>query len=266
MKIFFVSLLFLAFLSCKETPKETKAEMPAPEMAAKIDTSKYPEALNKIFETHGGLANWRTKKTLAFELPKPNAREIHTVDLTTRKEKIETPVFSMGYDTENFWLVDEEKNYKGDPIFYHNLMFYFYAMPFVLADDGINYSETENLEYEGVSYPGIRVSYDSGIGVSSKDEYFLYYNSETYQMAWLGYTVTYRSGEKSDRISLIRYNDWMTISDVVLPKSLAWQKYEDGEIKGIRNTLPFENVILNETAKEKTFFMMPENGKIVERK
>lgn len=266
MKVFLVSLIFLAFLSCKEAPKEVKVEIAEPEMGAKVDTSKYPEALNKVFDAHGGIENWKSKKTITFEMPKPDASEIHTIDLKNRNEKIETAQFSMGHDGENFWLADTKEIYKGDPVFYHNLMFYFYAMPFVLADDGINYEETENLEFEGVSYPGIRVSYDMGVGVSSKDEYFLYYNPETFQMAWLGYTVTYRSGEKSEKISLIRYNDWMKVSDMVLPNSLTWQKYEDGEVKEARSTRVFENVVLSETAKENTFFMVPENGKVIERK
>lgn len=265
MKVFLVSLFFVAFISCKETVKEVKAEMAEPEMVAKVDTSKYPEALNKVFEAHGSVENWKSKKTLAFEIPKPDASETHTIDLKNRNEKIETPEFSMGYDGKDFWLADEKEIYKGDPIFYHNLMFYFYAMPFVLSDDGINYGETENLEFEGVSYPGIRISYDMGVGVSSKDEYFLHYDPETYQMAWLGYTVTYRSGEKSEKISWIRYNDWMEVNDIVLPKSLTWHKYEGREIKEARSTRNFENVALNETSNENTFYMMPENGKVIER-
>lgn len=266
MKVFVVSLFFLAFLSCKEVSKEVKAELAEPEMVATVDTSKYPEALLKVFDAHGGIENWKSKKTITFEMPKPDASEIHTIDLKNRNEKIETNQFSMGYDGENFWLLDEKETYKGDPIFYHNLMFYFYAMPFVLSDNGIKYSETKNLEFEGISYPGVRVSYNSGIGVSSKDEYFLYYNPETYQMAWLGYTVTYRSGEKSEKISMIRYNDWMKVSDIVLPNSLTWHNYKDGEIKEAKSTRVFENVVLEETAKENTFFRLPENAKVIERK
>ena len=51
---------------------------------------------------------------------------------------------------------------KGIPKFYYNLMFYFYAMPFILADDGIVYEDVKPLDIEGKSYPGIKISYESG--------------------------------------------------------------------------------------------------------
>ena len=53
-------------------------------------------------------------------------------------------------------------------------MFYFYAMPFILADDGIIYEDVAALKFEGKSYPGIKISYESGVGESPEDEYILY--------------------------------------------------------------------------------------------
>lgn len=243
-----------------------KTEMAEPEMAMKVDDSKYPEALNQVFDAHGGLQNWKAKKVLSFEMPKPDASEKHTIDLLSRDEKIEMPGITMGSDGADIWLLDEKEAYKGNAVFYHNLMFYFYAMPFVLADEGINYSETEALEFEGVSYPGIRISYNDGVGVSSKDEYFIHYNPETFQMAWLGYTVTFRSGEKSEKISWIRYNDWMDVNDVKLPKSLTWHNYEGRTIKEARDPRIFENITLSETAQPNDFFSTPEGAKIVNGK
>ena len=73
----------------------------------------------------------------------------------------------------------------------------FLTMPFVLADDGINYQDVEPLVFEGKTYPGIQISYESGVGESSEDEYKVYYDPETNKMTWLGYTVTYFSKEKS---------------------------------------------------------------------
>ena len=147
MKLILALLFCITIFSCKEAPKEIKAEVDAPKMSSKIDDSKYPEALRKVFEVHGGLATWKSKRTLSFEIAKPDKTEKHTIDLYSRNEKIEMPGISMGSNGENIWLLDEEKAYKGDAVFYHNLMFYFYAMPFVLSDNGINYSEAENLAY-----------------------------------------------------------------------------------------------------------------------
>lgn len=233
------------------------------EQQTEMTSREFPENISKVFEAHGGLKNWKKKRTLSFTIAKPEAPETHTIDLYSRNEKIEMPDVAMGYDGKNFWLVDEAESYKGDPIFYHNLMFYFYAMPFVLGDKGTIYSETEALKYDGKTYPGIRISFDAGTGVSSKDEYFLHYDQETHQMAWLGYTVTYRSGEKSDNIKWIRYNDWMEVDGLILPQSITWHAYEGRTIKEGRDPTIFEDVALSETPKEATFYAKSENAKVV---
>lgn len=266
MKLAVLSLLCIAILSCKEIPNEIKTESEAPEMHAEVDDSKYPEALRKVFEAHGGLATWKSKRMISFGIPKSDNTEKHTIDLYSRDEKIEMSEVSMGSNGDDIWLFDAKESYKGDPVFYHNLMFYFYTMPFVLSDQGINYAETEALEFEGTSYPGIRISYNNGVGFSSKDEYFIHYNSETFQMEWLGYTVTFRSGEHSNNIRWIRYNDWMDVDGLKLPKSLTWHEYEGRTIKEAREPMNFENVTLSETAPSANFFSKPKGARIVSSK
>ena len=262
MKLTLVSLFCLTIL----TFQQVKAQEETKEMTMKTNDSKYPEALQKIFKAHGGLSAWKSKRTLSFDIPKPDKTEKHTIDLYSRDEKITMPGITMGSDGSEIWLDDAKGAYKGSAVFYHNLMFYFYAMPFVLADDGINYSETEALKFEGTSYPGIRISYDDGVGVSSKDEYFIHYNPETFQMEWLGYTVTFRSGEKSDNVKWIRYNDWMNVEGVTLPKSITWYAYEGRTIKEAKRPVAFENVTLSEAAQSEGFYAMPEGGKVVNAK
>jgi hypothetical protein len=264
-KIIILPLLLLFSFACKESPKEV--ETPAKEDSGEvlIETNQYPGVLWDIFEAHGGLKSWKEQKTLIYEIPKADAAETHTVDLYSRKDRISTPDFSMGYDGENVWLQDEKEAYKGDPVFYHNLMFYFYAMPFVLADDGINYGEAPALVFEGTRYPGISVSYDSGVGTSPEDEYFIHYDPETGRMAWLGYTVTYGSGEKSDDVSWIRYNDWMDVNGLQLPKSITWHNHEGRDIKEAKSTVEFKNISLSTTPKADAFYEMPEGGEVAEK-
>lgn len=260
-------LALTAVVNCKEAPKEMKsAEMSKTDavQGEKDSPEKaYPEALTRVFDAHGGLENWRNKRTLTFTIPKPDGAETHTIDLYGRRDKIEMPTASMGYTGAKVWVLDEKNSYKGNPAMYHNLMFYFYTMPWVLADDGINYGETEPLQFEGKSYPGIQVSYNAGVGVSPKDEYYLYYDPETHQMAWLGYTVTFRSNEKSEDVSYIRYADWMQVDDVMLPKTLTWYNSDGSTIKEAKNTVTFENVSLSETAQSDGFYEMPENAEAV---
>ncbi len=258
MRFFTLFTLLVFVISCKQqTPKEKKMIVEKAPMEA--SETVYPEALAKVFNAHGGLETWKKQRTLGFTLPKPNNPETHIVDLRTRDEHISAVTHSMGYDGKT-WLLDVKGNYKGNPEFYHNLMFYFYAMPFVVADKGINYQQAEDLVVDGVRYPGIRISYDAGVGISPKDEYFLHYDAETYQMAWLGYTVTYRSGEISDNVKWISYHDWEAVSGLALPKAISWYTYEGREIKDKRNTVLFEERTLSEDAKPNGFYEKPEGA------
>jgi len=257
MKRLIVTFTLLAFISCKNKEKEAIVVSENDEIAA-ID-AKYPDALRKVLNAHGGLKNWKSQRTLIYDMAGDRG-ETHTIDLYTRKDRVDAANFTMGFDGDQVWIADAEGNYKGDPIFYHNLIFYFYAMPFVLADNGIQYSHTEDLVVGEKQYPGIRISYGEGVGTSPKDEYFIHYDPTTYQMAWLGYTVTYRSGEKSDKVSWINYNDWTTLDDVTLPKSITWHINEGKTIKEARNTLVFENMSVSKTPKPDTFYAKPENA------
>ncbi len=266
MRLILASLFCIAFLSCKDAQKETNSNstLPVIDKIVSIEIIGGPVAnIKRVFEAHGGLDTWKKQKTLVYDLPKPDFTETHSIDLISRKDKITSANHTMGYDGEAVWLLDVDESYQGDPIFYHNLMFYFYAMPFVLADEGINFSATEDLEYEGVSYPGLRITYDNGVGTSPKDEYYLHYHPETYQMQWLGYTVTYRSGEPSDNVKWIRYNDRMKIDGLVLPKSITWHDYEGRTIKEEKSTVTFENVSLSTAPKNDDFFQKPDNAILV---
>ncbi len=261
-------LTLFVFLACKEKKTEMNETEDMQEAKTEMQSPKveFPGDLQKVFEAHGGLEAWKAYRTLAYTMPKPENSELHTIDLYNRKDKVETGSYVMGFDGEEVWLQDENEAYEGDPVFYHNLMFYFYAMPFVLADDGIIYSDTEDLVFEGKSYPGMGISYSPGVGTSYKDEYFIHFDPETYEMAWLGYTVTYRSGEKSENVKWIRYDDWTQIEDVKLPQSISWYNYEGREIKDARSKVPFESIQLDKYAKPTAFYDMPEGAKMVKGK
>jgi hypothetical protein len=255
-------LLLLGVVACKQNPETDKKEGSVPQESVKGETI-YPDALTQVFEAHGGLEQWKTQRTLSFVIPKPNLSETHTIDLWSRKDRIDTEQFSMGFDGEQAWLMNDSGKYEGDVGFYHNLMFYFYAMPFVLADDGIVYSATPDLEYDGKKYPGIQIAYESGVGASSKDEYFIHFDPETHQMAWLGYTVTYRSGESSDNVKWINYADWQEVNELILPKTITWHKYEGRTILDPVSSITFDEVLVNGSPKPDGFYAKPETGEYV---
>jgi len=209
------------------------------------------------------LDKWKSMRSMSYEMVKEEGNELQMIDLHQRTERIKASTFESGYDCKNYWVV-ADTSYKSNPKFYTNLIFYFYAMPFVLADDGIKYTKSEPITFEGVEYPGYRISYNSGVGLSPEDEYFIHYDAKTNEMAWLGYTVTFFSNKKSEKISWIRYNDWKEINGLKLPNSLSWYKTEEGKITELRNTREFAKITVSEKPFPADKLAMPEGAKIVE--
>lgn len=252
MRTFIILTLSVLILSCEQNASE--------------NVPKYPENLKAVFEKHGGLSQWNKMNTLSYIVNKDGKKEKQIVDLKNRRERIEAENFKTGFDGENYWL-EADTSYKGDAIFYHNLMFYFYAMPFVLADEGIHYEIADTLVFDGKTNIGIRITYGENIGVSPEDEYILYYDSETNQMSWLAYTVTYFDKENEEKAApkygWIRYNDWQEFNGVVLPNALTWYKTENNKPIEIRNTRTFTEVKITEEIADNSIFEKTEKAEIV---
>jgi len=262
-KLLFVFTVALLFVTCKENEKQsTVIEKLTKE---DITTSIYPENITKVFDAHGGIDNWNRMKTLSFSVNKTNGAEITTTNLKTRAELIGTPTYTLGFDGRTLWVNEKDDNeYKGNAKFYKGLMLYFYAMPFIVGDDGIIYEVAEPLTFDGKTYPGVLISYDADIGVSPNDQYIIYYDADSGQMQWLAYTVTYGKEGKSDKFSYIRYNDWKSIYSLILPNSMTWYKVEEGKPTELRNTVEFADVVVSEEAPDNSMFGMQEGAKIIE--
>lgn len=247
-------ILLIAIIACTDQKSNT--------IETEIVQRNYPSELVKIFEQHGGLLQWQKMKAMTYEIVKEDQNEKQIVDLIDRRERIEAKDFTMGYDGLNFWI-EADTTYKGNPKFYKNLMFYFCAMPFVVADDGIIYDKTAPLEFEGKTYPGIRISYKSDVGVSPEDEYFVHYDPETFDMKWLGYTVTYYSKEKSKSIKWINYDQWKEVNGVKIPHILAWYKVEENVPVALVRKRELTNITLSETRLDDQTFDKTEAATIV---
>lgn len=258
------ALLFLTitvFFSCKQDTKTNDYK----NETLDVTTSIYPENISKIFDAHGGLNNWNAMQSLVFTIPKPDGDEITTTNLKSRESLIDMPNHTIGFDGNELWLLQKDTtSYKGNARFYYNLMFYFYAMPFVLADDGIIYKDVEPLTFEGKKYKGILISYDSGVGESPEDEYILYLDTETNKMAWLAYTVTFFSKEKTKDFHLIKYDDLQMVNDLLLPKTLKWYNFENKVVGEFQREMSFVNVSISQTKPEDSLFEKPDNAKVIE--
>lgn len=251
-KIIVVFVVSFLIISCKNEPKKEAKKLETKE----VKKENFPDELGNVFKIHGGINAWRKAKVLSFN----KEEEVHTTDLQSRKTVINSPTYSLGFDGETVWL-DEEKEgtYKGNPTFYYNLYFYFYAMPFVLADDGIIYEKAAAISYKGIEYPGFKISYKANVGTSPDDNYIIYYNPTSFQMEWLAYTVTFNSKEPSEKYNLIKYNKWENVNGLILPKEITWyQKDEKGNpTEPARPATDFTLPLISEGKLANSFFEKP---------
>jgi len=256
----FVFLCLSLIFSCNQ-PTKSNASI----TDVKIESvQNYPEHIEGIFDAHGGITTWNRFKGLYYEIETATHKDKYEVALKSRKSLITYEHHELGFDGEDVWLKNlDTVSYTSNPKFLYNLMFYFYAMPFVLGDNGINYEDSKPLHFEGKEYPGIKISYDTGVGTSSDDEYIIYYDNDTHRMEWLAYTVTFFSKEKSKDYHFIKYSEWETLEGLTLPKTLTWYNYEDGQPTTKRKDLHYLNVKLSIEVPSEDLFRVVDSTTII---
>jgi hypothetical protein len=254
MKKYFLFSLLALLMACQGAKTEDKTE------AAVITkpTYNHPESIDRVFDAHGGYDNWTKLKTLSYE----NGGSKTLVELQNRYIFIESENQTVGFDGENVWVNPPSENAEGQRMRY-NLMFYFYAFPFVVGDPGVNYEAMAAIELGGQSYNATKISYDSGIGDAPNDSYIILSNPESNKMQWLMYTATF-GGETSNRYSLIKYEGWKEMGGVVLPSSLQWYQYADGVLGEPRGDARlFENIEVSEAYPSMENFVAPEGAQVL---
>lgn len=258
-KLFIAFACILVITSCKTENDSPSIEVPSTEAKiSAMDTSRYPESLLDVINAHGGLQNWKEMKSLTYNMDDQST----ITDLKSRDIKVETPDYSIGSIDGKVWIAQDSTYFpKERARFYHNLMFYFYAMPFLLADDGIVYSDAAPLEKGDLVYPGIKIGYEANVGDAPDDNYILYYHPETKKMEWLAYTVTYGQGKKSNQYSYIKYKKWQEVNDLLLPEELIWYNVENNRPTTAKGkSRVFSKVDIDRGGLDKRTFAIPANG------
>lgn len=261
-KIFFglvFSSLFLLTIACN-TPKSSLGNS-----AIKMAKAKMPKALQQGIEAHGGLDQWHKMQTWAYTIQKNDKPERHFVDLKTRKVLLTSDDYTLGFDGKEVWITPDKAAFgKGSPRFYHNLLFYFHAFPFVMTDPGINYEVLPQKEMNGKMYDAIKISYNAGVGDAPDDYYIAHFDTETHQMYLLLYTVTYFQGKPGEKFSAIIFDDWKNVNGLLVPNSMTGYKYADGKLGDKRYNRVFNDIALSTTPADQSKFEMPVGAEIDE--
>ncbi len=210
---FFLSLLI--FAGCQPTPDAAEAEAPPAPM----------DALDKALAAHGGLDVWQSFGSLSYDILKRGREENHLIDLNSRKVLHTGNGYAFGSDGTDIWVSPALDAYGGNPRFANGLDFYFFAIPFVLADPGTNREYLGQTLVNGESYETIKITFDAGTGDSPDDYYIAHFDPASYQLRFLLYTATYMSQTPSEQYYGRTYDTWEEIDGLLLPTQMtayAW--------------------------------------------
>jgi hypothetical protein len=220
-------------------------------------TSHHIPQITKIFDAHGGFANWSKLKMLSYKM----GGSTTLTDLQNRYTRIESENQTVGFDGKQVWVYPASEDADKQRMRY-NLMFYFYAFPFIVGDPGVNYEALEPIDLQGTSYDAVKITFDNGVGDASNDSYIICSDPTSGRMHWLMYTATF-GGEPKDNYSLIKYEGWTELGGVVLPTSLQWVHYKDGVVGDPKGeAVRFENIEVAQEYPSIDQFEMPEGAAI----
>lgn len=265
MKKILVILLTFSLLGCEKSQQSSEATAVEANSVMEQPT-QYLELMNKFLNAHGGLDKWRSYGTLEYDLKGTlgrNKEEHHLIDLYSRKVLIQNDSFNIGMNGKQVWITPDKEIFgQMSPRFYHNLFFYFFALPHVLADPGAIYEDMGERVIDDKTYRALKVSFEQGIGDAPDDFYIAHLNPETFQLEVLLYTVTYFSGEKTQRFNSLLYKEWQEVDGLLVPAYMEGHKFENDKIGDLRYSSTFTNVKFKEESPSSESFEIPEDAVI----
>ena len=248
----FFAIVFMA--SCAPAPESTK-DTKAVVQEAK-PTHSIPAFYKKVLDAHGGLDRWNAQKSISF-----NKGDTHFVDLNNRNEIItKEDAYTLGFNGNEMWISPNRDSFPGkEPRFYHNLHFYFLALPFVLADPGVTLTEEGMKEINGKNYNVIKATFGNGVGDAPEDQYILYTDPESHRIEVTNYSVTYFDKSNATKYSAMTY-EWQDVDGLIIASSYAGYKWENDTLGEKRYEATIESVSFSKEAPGPSAFAAPEGA------
>jgi len=166
----------------------------------RLNASPAGQKIWASIEAHGGLNTWFANGPVSFHFDyqpleggtrRNSFQVVDQWSVRTVQEVAANRAMKYGWDGENAWSFPDTANVGVNPRFWSNTPFYFVALPFVLADEGVMLEELPAKEYKGVTYDLVKATYTDGTGDAPDDFYVIYIHPETKQMGGLRYIVSY---------------------------------------------------------------------------
>ena len=257
---FTLTLLWSIFLLMGCVPQQSQNE------TTEKQTSEVqkPTPLDPALKAHGGLDTWHQYQQVEYDLyVNDNFADHQLIDLKTRKVRITSAQYTIGFDGKEVWVTPDKEAYSGNSArFYHNLQFYFFAIPFVLADPGTQHEALGQSVFQGATYNVVKTSFGNNIGDAPDDYYLTYADPATHQLRLLLYTVTYFSREASGRFNARVYDAFQEVDGLLVPARMISYRWENDSLGEKRSETAFRNVRFSKEAPDANQFEMPDGAYI----
>ncbi len=255
-----ISILFVfGFIYCTNP-----SEYPSSDNVQQDTTVSYPPLFQQALQAHGGFSTWQQQKQLKFDVYAGDSLIDHQmIALGPRKTMVQNEQYQIGYNGKDVWVMPDRAAYSGPSArFYHSLQFYFFALPFVFADPGIQYKSLGKKDFQGTPYDVLQISYKQGVGDASQDQYLCYFDSQNHQLKLLLYTATYFSGKASQDFNARLYETWQKVDGLLVPEKVISYVWNDGTLGKERNVTYYKNVAFSDIAPDDSLFAAPESAYI----
>jgi Family of unknown function (DUF6503) len=231
------------------------------------------EELEQSIDAHGGLETFREYGTLEYDQEFDltgvmNLKSHQLIDLNSRKVLITSDTYKIGFDGQEAWIEPNMEALGIPPRFYASTPFYFFGLPFLFADPGVNTESLGTKELDGKEYNVVKFTFDKGVGDTPDDDYVAYFDKETDQLTVLNYIVTYpplmqgKSIEELERHAGV-YEEWQKVGGLLVPKKISFYEWTDGNLgEEPHGAMVFENVIFKKENPEASIFSKPQGAQV----
>lgn len=269
--LFLVLSFLICSLSCtekKQAVKETEKMEPVKKVSLSSEAKKGTELLEKCIDAHGGMDQWNAFTAVEYTLD-DNGKEVYQLThLKDRRAYLNSKNYTVGFDGKTAWAVPDAKKVSGESAaFYYDLDFYFFGIPFLLKDPGVNVTYSGNAKVDGKTYESLKVTFGAEVGLTPEDVYFLYIDPETAMLCILTYSISYFDKENAPINSAKVYSEYQEVQELMMPtkmENFEWD-VENREMGKSKNHIRlFSDIHFLKEIPDETIFEVPE-GAVVEK-
>lgn len=209
----------------------------------RLSQSEAGKLLWSSIEAHGGLQRWFENGHLSFRFTyhpvgkaANDTRQVVDIWSSRARHEVVGKEVSYGWDGGQAWILPPDGDAGTNVRFWSLTPFYFVGVPFVLADSGVILEVAGEVEFEGVRYQTVKVSFEPGTGDAPDDFYVVYIHPETKRVGGVRYVVSYpgffpEGGHTPEK--WMSYDGEQVVSGIVFPerfRTFTWDGKAHGEV------------------------------------